>query len=49
MNATQRGVLYALLTVGLWSTLGVGLKLAVSRVGGFPATVYIILFSTIAL
>ena len=49
MSDTRKGIVYALLTVGLWSTLGVGLKLAVSSVGSFPATVYVISFSTIAM
>ncbi|MBN1347426.1 MAG: DMT family transporter [Phycisphaerae bacterium] len=49
MSPSRRGAACALLTVLLWSTLGVGLKLAVSRVGGFVATVYIIGLSTIAM
>jgi len=49
MSDTRKGIVYALLTVGLWSTLGVGLKLAVSSVGSFSATVYVISFSTIAM
>ncbi len=47
--STRQGALYALLTVLLWSSLGVGLKLAVSRIGGYSATVYMIFCSTLAL
>ena len=49
MTNTRKGIILALLTVGLWSTLGVGLKLAVSRVGGFTAVVWIIGVSAVAL
>ncbi len=49
MSKTRLGIIYALLTVALWSTLGVGLKLAVAHVGSFAATVYVILFSTVSL
>ena len=49
MSKTRLGIIYALLTVALWSTLGVGLKLAVTHVGSFATTVYVIFFSTVSL
>ncbi len=49
MSNLRRGILYAVLTTLLWSSLGVGLKLAVSRVGGYVATVYIIAISTVTM
>ncbi len=45
----KRGLVFALLTVFLWATLGAGLKLAVSRQDSFVVCVYIGFFATLAL
>ncbi len=45
----KRGVWYAFLAVFLWATLGVGFKLAVSRVDSFLVAVYVGFLATLAL
>lgn len=49
MKDTHKGIACAVLTMLLWSTLAVGLKLGVSRIGGFSATVHMIGIATVAL
>lgn len=49
MTDVRKGILYALLTALLWSTLGFALKLAVSRIGSFAVTVYMIGSSAVVL
>ncbi|MEI7718639.1 MAG: DMT family transporter [archaeon] len=49
MESQKRGILFAFIAVFLWATLGVGFKLAVSRLDSFVVTVYVGLFATLAL
>ena len=45
----KKGIVYAIIAVFLWATLGVGFKLAVSRLDSFVVAIYVGFFSTIAL
>lgn len=49
MTESRRGVLYALVVVLLWSTMGTASKLAVATLDSFVATVYIGFFATLML
>ena len=49
MNTARTGILLAFATVFLWSTLPTGLKLCVTRVDAFSATVCIGFFATLTL
>jgi len=45
----NKGILYAFIAVLLWATLGIGFKLAVSRLDSFAVTVYVGFFATLFL
>lgn len=45
----NKGILYAFIAVLLWATLGIGFKLAVSRLDSFAVTIYIGFFATLFL
>lgn len=49
MKNKQKGIIYALVAVLLWATLGLGFKLAVSDIDSFSVAIYVVLFSTLAL
>lgn len=49
MDDQKKGIIFAFITVALWATLAVGLKMAVSRMDSFVVTVYIGFFATLAL
>ena len=49
MNKIKKGIIYALIAVFLFSTVGVGFKLAVSRIDSFSVAVMLGLLATLAL
>ncbi len=49
MTSNNKGILFAVLAVLLWATLGVGFKLAVSRLDSFSVTIYVGIFATLFL
>ena len=49
MKAIKKGIIYAFLAVFLFSTVGVGFKLAVSRIDSFSVAVMLGLLATLAL
>lgn len=49
MDNNKKGIIFAIIAVFLWATLGVGFKLAVSRIDSFVVTVYVGFFATLAL
>ena len=49
MDDQKKGIIYAFLVILLWATFGTSIKLLVSRVDSFVATVYIGLFATITI
>jgi len=49
MNVTKKGIIYAFLAVFLFSTVGVGFKLAVSQIDSFSVAVMLGLLATLAL
>ncbi|MBI5066068.1 DMT family transporter [Candidatus Woesearchaeota archaeon] len=49
MKNSTKGIMYALLAVALWATLGVGFKLAVTSLDSFSATVFVGFFATLFL
>ncbi len=49
MTNKHKGIIYALFAVLLWSTLGLGFKLAVLDIDSFTVAIYVGIFATLAL
>ncbi len=49
MEDNKKGILFAFFAVFLWATLGVGFKIAVSRLDSFSVAIYVGFVATIAL